>query len=246
MPGGAEDIFDPSFVKDVFDRCGPNYRTWSHIASFGFIWIWRRKCIEALPKPDNETPIVFDLMAGTGETWGYLLKQAPHIRKIVAIDISSKMVEYAISRLHKMRAEHIEVHEANVLTENLAPESADIVVCSFGLKTFNKQQQSKIANQVARLLKPGGSFSFVEASDPKGWMLRGVYRFYMCSVLPWIERLFLNGAQDFAMIGAYTAEFQNCGYFAKCLEREGLNVVYRRLFFGCASGVSGSRSILKD
>jgi ubiquinone/menaquinone biosynthesis C-methylase UbiE len=164
------------------------------------------------------------------------------LKKIVALDISSTMVKNAIVRLHHMRSTKIEVREVDILMQSASPAIADIIVCSFGLKTFNKEQQAKIAQYVAVTLKSSGAFSFVEASDPKGWALRGLYRFYMCRVLPLIERLFLNGAQDFAMIGDYTAAFVDSGHFANCLRSEGLTVEYRKLFFGCATAVYGTKS----
>jgi ubiquinone/menaquinone biosynthesis C-methylase UbiE len=236
-----KDIFDPNFVKGVFDRCGPNYRYWSQIASFGFVLLWRKQCIQSLPLQISEGALIYDLMAGTGETWGLLLKRYSNLNKIVALDISATMVKNAIERLHKMRATKIEVREADVLKQTALPASADIMVSSFGLKTFNNEQQARIAKYVAATLKPGGAFSFVEASDPQGWLFRLQYRFYMCRVLPFIERLFLNGAQDFAMIGDYTAAFVDCSHFASCLRNEGLIVEYRKLFFGCASAVCGRK-----
>jgi ubiquinone/menaquinone biosynthesis C-methylase UbiE len=237
-----KDIFDPNFVKGVFDRCGPNYRYWSQIASFGFVLLWRKQCIQSLPLQISEGALIYDLMAGTGETWGLLLKRYSNLNKIVALDISATMVKNAIERLHKMRATKIEVREADVLKQTALPASADIMVSSFGLKTFNNEQQARIAKYVAATLKPGGAFSFVEASDPQGWLFRLQYRFYMCRVLPFIERLFLNGAQDFAMIGDYTAAFVDCSHFASCLRNEGLIVEYRKLFFGCASAVCGRKA----
>jgi ubiquinone/menaquinone biosynthesis C-methylase UbiE len=241
MQRKEKDIFDPEFVKGVFDRCGPNYRYWSQIASFGFVWLWRHQCIQFLPAKVNDGTLIYDLMAGTAETWGLLLQRYPASTKIVALDISATMVKNAIERLHKMRATRIEIREADVLKQTSMPASADIIISSFGLKTFNKAQQKSIAKYVAATLKPGGAFSFVEASDPQGWLLRPLYRFYMCSVLPFIERSFLNGAQDFAMIGDYTAAFIDCSHFASCLRNEGLIVEYRKLFFGCASAVCGRK-----
>jgi ubiquinone/menaquinone biosynthesis C-methylase UbiE len=237
------DIFDPNFVKGVFDRCGPNYRYWSQIASFGFVWLWRKQCVQLLPLKINDGASIYDLMAGTGETWGLLLKRYSALNKIIALDISETMVKNAIERLHKMRATKIEVREADVLKQTALPASADVMISSFGLKTFNQEQQAGIAKFVAATLKSGGAFSFVEASDPHGWWFRPQYRFYMCRVLPFIERLFLNGAQDFAMIGDYTAAFVDCSHFASCLRDEGLTVQYRKLFFGCASVVYGEKPL---
>lgn len=237
----GNDIFDPAFVKGVFDRCGPRYRWWSQIASFGFVWIWRRQCVDGLPKQVRADATVVDLMAGTGETWDYLLRCQPQVGRIVAVDISSGMVRQAIDRLHRMPGRPIEVIEADILTEPLETGLADVVVCSFGLKTFNRMQQQKIAEQVSRILKPGGSFSFIEASDPDRWILRGVYRYYLRRILPMVERIFLQGAQDFAMIGIYTREFGDCRHFASCLHDSGLEVQVSAYFFGCATGVTGTR-----
>lgn len=241
MEKKEEDIFDPDFVKGVFDRCGPNYRYWSQIASFGFVSLWRKQCIELLPLQIADGASIYDLMAGTGETWGLLLKRYSTLNKIIALDISATMVRNAIERLHKMRATRIEVREADVLKQTALPASADILVSSFGLKTFNKEQQARIAKYVAATLKPGGAFSFVEAADPRGWLLHRPYRFYMCRVLPFIERLFLKGAKDFAMIGEYTAAFVDCSHFANSLKSEGLIVECRKLFFGCAYAVYGRK-----
>ncbi|WP_353308258.1 class I SAM-dependent methyltransferase [Shimia sp. NS0008-38b] len=59
-----------------------------------------------------------------------------------------------------------------------------VVVSSFGLKTFNEAQHVILAGQIARILKRGGQFALIEASDPKTWVLRPVYRFYLDRVLP--------------------------------------------------------------
>jgi demethylmenaquinone methyltransferase/2-methoxy-6-polyprenyl-1,4-benzoquinol methylase len=93
------------------------------------------------------------------------------------------------------------------------------------------------------VLKPGGSFSMIEASDPKGWWLRPIYLFHLKRVLPWVERLFLRGAEDFAMIGTYSSNFGDASAFAEMLRGEGLEVEYRRFFFGCATGVAGRKPL---
>ena len=250
------DIHDPRFVADLFDRCSANYRWWSAVASFGFTAIWRRKCIERLTgqrqvaRIDNgapghkpsQMPRVVDLMAGTGELWPHILRALPHAR-ITAIDISHRMHLDAVDRLHATRAHRIEHIEADALTTDLPDGIADVVVASFGLKTMTPDQQAILARQIARLLRPGGTFSLIEASDPKGWTLRPLYRFYMGNVLPLIERLFLRGAQDFSMIATYTRLFGDCSDMETALRAEGLIVSQQRHFFGCATSVAGMKPI---
>lgn len=190
--GPAPDIYDPAYVKDVFDRCSGRYIAFSYACSFGFTERWRRQCVAALPVPRSGLDLGYDLMAGTGEAWPHLLKRFSNLGAITAIDISTGMHEHAMARLHQHRAHKI---------------------------------------------------AFIEASDPSGWMLRPLYRFYMTGVLPMIERLFPQGAQDFSMIGQYTANFGDARNFAAELEAAGLQTDYHEYFFGCASGVSGRKPI---
>ena len=233
-------LYDPAFVAGLFDRCASNYRWWSAISSFGFTYIWRRQCVRLLPRPAPGTVIV-DLMAGTGELWPHLLRHAPDLATITALDISHGMHLHAVDRLHGARATRITHIEADALTTDLPEHHADLLVASFGLKTFSPEQQAILARQIARLLKPGGHFALIEASDPHGWALRPLYRAYIDHALPLIERLFLRGAQDFTMLGPYTRNFRDCTHMAAALRAEGLTVTFHRHFFGCATSVSGHK-----
>ncbi len=233
-------IYDPGFVKDVFDRCSDRYITFSYLCSFGFTERWRRQCVAALPSPNAEAE-GYDLMAGTGEAWSHLLRHHPAIGRIIAVDISEGMHRRAMERLHKSRADRITFVRDDVLVSDLPPDGADFIISTFGLKTFDRDQLRSLAGMVARALRPGGGFSMIEASDPSGWLLRPLYRFHLTRVLPIIERLFLRGAQDFALIGAYSTNFGDARAFADMLAEAGLEVHFRRYFFGCATGVSGRK-----
>ena len=239
-PAAAADIYDPRFVKDVFDRCSERYIAFSYACSFGFTERWRRQCVGALPSLQDKA-VGYDLMAGTGEARPHLLKRFPAIKAITAVDISSGMHRRALDRLHHHRAHKIDFIEDNVFSSGLADASADFVISTFGLKTFNPAQHGDLARLVARVLKPGGTFSMIEASDPKGWLLRPLYLFHLRTVLPLVERFLLRGAQDFAMIGTYSTNFGDASGIAAMLRAEGLEVEFRYYFFGCATGVSGRK-----
>ena len=241
----AVDIYAPAFVKGVFDRCSARYIAFSYACSLGFTERWRRQCVAALPEPGTRVaipePIGYDLMAGTGEVWPHLLKRFPAVGRIIAVDISSGMHQLALERLHAHRAHRIDFIEDDVLASDLEEASADFIVSTFGLKTFDAAQHARLAALVARVLKPGGSFSMIEASDPKGWWLRPLYLFHLRIILPLVERLFFKGAQDFSMIGTYSMNFGSAAEMADLLRAEGLEVSFKRYFFGCATGVAGKK-----
>ncbi|MFC4214051.1 class I SAM-dependent methyltransferase [Pseudophaeobacter arcticus] len=237
-----KDIYDPEFVANLFDRCSSNYRRWSAVSSFGFVSLWRHQCVGRLKSPKKTGAVVVDLMAGTGEVWPHLLRRFPDLDTITALDISHRMHLDAVDRLHGRYADRITHLEVDALHTNLPADYADLVISTFGLKTFDTDQQAVLANQIARILKPGGSFSLIEASDPKGWALRPLYRFYLDRMLPLIERLFLKGANDFSMIGIYTRNFGNSTHMADALRNAGLSVTLEKHFFGCATSVAGRKS----
>ena len=253
VPDEERDIYDPNFVADLFDRCAGHYRRWAAVASFGFVSLWRRQCAARLPGQialsrhkgaflNSRTPEIVDLMAGTGEVWPHILRLYPEAR-ITAIDISPEMHAQALTQLHGPYAHRIKHIAADALQHELAPASADIIVATFGLKTLTPAGQDVLARQIAGTLRPGGAFSLIEASDPKDWVLRPLYRFHLDTVLPLIERLFLKGAQDFSMLGTYTRSFGDCSHFAESLRREGLFVSQRQHFFGCATSVAGFKPL---
>jgi ubiquinone/menaquinone biosynthesis C-methylase UbiE len=160
-------------------RCSDRYIAFSLVCSFGFTERWRRQCVAAMPAPATNGAHGYDLMAGTGEVWPHLLKRFGDIGSITAVDISSGMHRHAMERLHAHRSHRIVFIEDDVLESALPSESADFVISTFGLKTFNLDQHARLAAVVARVLKPGGVFSMIEASDPIGWWLRPLYLFHL-------------------------------------------------------------------
>lgn len=244
MQSTDEEIYDPEFVKKLFDRCSEKYILFSYVCSLGFTERWRRECAELLEFEQGRVQQGYDLMAGTGEIWPHLLKVHPSISSITAVDISSGMHKRALNRLHKERARKVAFIEDNVLNSQLEDVSADFVVSTFGLKTFNQRQQEELAQLISRILKPGGQFALIEASDPKGWFLRPLYLFYLKTGLPLVERLFLRGAQDFAMIGKYATSFSDAHFIEGKLKANGLETRFKRHFFGCATSVSGFKPTL--
>ena len=115
------------------------------------------------------------------------------------------------------------------------------MISTFGLKTFDAGQHMRLAALIARVLRPGGSFAMIEASDPRGWWLRPLYLLHLKTILPLVERLLLRGAQDFALIGTYSTRFGDASGIAEMLRAEGLEVVFSKHFFGCATSVSGRK-----
>jgi ubiquinone/menaquinone biosynthesis C-methylase UbiE len=227
--------YDSESVRTLFDDMASTYGYINLIASFGFAARWRHQAADGLPLASADC--VVDLMSGMGELWRSLAKALPASAKVVGVDFSSEMVRRARREWHF----RVEIEVADALAWNLESVRADIVVSSFGLKTFDRDQQRRLAGTVAQLLRPGGAYSFVEISVPSFGPLRTVYMFYLKWVIPLVGRILLGDPECYRMLGVYTQAFENTTYFAGCLREAGLEVMPVSYFFGCATGVKGMK-----
>ena len=234
------DIYDTGFVSRLFDRMAQTYGVTNYLSSFGFSEIWRRRCVDRVDWTKvRATATVLDLMSGMGECW-HLVRRATAC-PVTGVDISPVMVRKSIHQATRNRIDGIRVLQEDVLNTSLAGECADVIISSFGLKTFNDRQQRELAVQVGRLLRPGGAFSFVEISVPPFGPLRAPYMFYLRRVIPLIGKYFAGDDHSYRYLGVYTEAFSDARSFAGHLRDNRLEVTYHSYFFGCATGVTGRK-----
>ena len=230
------DIYDPSFVGRLFDEMARTYGIVNLVSSFGFTIRWRRQCLRSIEVAPADS--VLDLMTGMGELCPDLLQMVGASGKVRAVDISPVMCERARQRAPS-NDQRLHVIQADALSCPIEDASVDCVVSTFGLKTFNLSQWASLANEVSRVLRPGGQFSFLEISVPRGRLLRWPYLFYLNHVIPMIGRVALGNPDNYRYLGVYTVAFQDCNRAARCFADAGLLVQHHSYFFGCATGISG-------
>lgn len=232
------DINSPEFVRELFNEMSRTYGVVNVVSSFGFCLRWRRQCLEGAGIHPHHT--VCDLMSGMGELWPSVVRRLRHAGHIFGVDLSPAMSERARKAATRLTIP-INVLVEDALANSIQDGRADVVVSSFGLKTFNDEQLRILAHQVARILKPGGRLSFVEISAPPSGVLRKLYMFYVGRVIPVIGRLLLGNPENYRLLGVYTESFANCSQFLRHCADAGLRVQTQSYFFGCATGVVGDR-----
>jgi ubiquinone/menaquinone biosynthesis C-methylase UbiE len=232
----AGDRYDPESVRRLFDDMAATYGHVNLITSFGFTVRWRHQVVADLPLATALS--VVDLMSGMGELWRSLAARVPASATVVGVDFSEQMAQ----RAPRAWPFTLQMRIADVLAGVGPPASADVVVSSFGLKTFSPAQQQVLAHTVASLLKPGGAYSFIEISVPRSAFLRPFYMFYLKHVIPLIGRALLGNPDCYRMLGVYTEAFGNTAHFAGCLRAAGLTAIETSHFFGCATGVRGVKT----
>ncbi|MBN7815307.1 class I SAM-dependent methyltransferase [Algoriphagus pacificus] len=242
MRKSINDLYDPEFVSGMFDRMSKTYGFANLITSFGFTSRWRKQCIQQLPKI-KESAYGYDLMSGMGEAWTDIQTRLKPEGLIIAVDISDEMNKKAGEHLKRLKVKKIRIEQKNVLKNDIPSDSADFIISTFGLKTFDKDQQKKLAIEISRILKPGGSFSLIEISEPKILVLKWFYMFYLKYIIPLIGKIFLGNTDDYRMLGMYCQNFKISQFFHSCLLEQNLNSTFKNYFFGCASGVFGKKEI---
>ncbi len=235
----ADNIYNPEFVKQLFNRMSSSYERMNYITSFGFSIRWRRMFLNPLLATDSEIEIL-DLLSGMGETWNAIAQKFPNAN-ISALDFSSEMMKKASIKNNKRFNGNVKLLQQNLLQNSLPTNHYHYVTCAFGLKTFDDEQLRILASEIHRVLKVGGEFSFVEVSKPNNIILRGLYGFYLGQVIPILGKLLLGNPTEYKMLWRYTNKFENSLSTMDIFAKAGLITNHSSYFFGCATGFYGRK-----
>lgn len=233
------DIYERGFVIALFDEMSKTYGVVNYVCSFGFCERWRRQAIDGIHiQPDAQ---IVEMMSGSGECWRFFQKRLSSRGRVLSLDISTEMCRRASANRTRFPALNVEVGQLDALDSGLADGCADHVVACFGLKTFSESQLARLASEVKRLLKPNGSFSFVEVSVPHAAWFKAIYLFYLHRVVPLIGRCFLGNPENYRLLGVYTERFGSGARVQALFEVCGFRVRCDELFFGCARRLVGMK-----
>ncbi len=100
-----------------------------------------------------ERDVALELGCGTGTT---ALRLAPSVRRLVATDLSTRMIEIAREKAAADRVEHVRFERATVFDDALEPGSFDVVL-AFNLLHLLDDLPGAL-RRIHELLKPGGTF----------------------------------------------------------------------------------------
>lgn len=234
-----ENIYNPEFVKTLFNKMSTSYERMNYITSFGFSIRWRSQFLRVLDSNKNKIELI-DLLTGMGETWESIQKTFPGAI-ISALDFSQGMLHSAKKKNEHHFGNGIFLLQQDVLENTIPSDHFDIVTCAFGLKTFDGIQLTKLAIEIKRILKPNGQFSFVEVSKPKNPVLKALYRFYLGRLIPVFGKLMLGDPTEYKMLWQYIDKFENAKKAMEIFRLQGLEVRYNSYFFGCATGFNGKK-----
>jgi len=240
-PEATPALYEADDVRTLFDRMATSYDRMNIALSLGFARRWRRQLL-GLVGATGSRRRVLDLMSGRGETWTEIERRLPQA-EITAVDFSAQMMAHAETRSRARFGGRVRLRQEDALNGTAERASFDVVVSAYGLKTFDTPQLERLAAEVARVLRPGGSFAFIDVTEPTSRALRVAYLSYLRWMVPLAATLLNSDPTEYRMLHRYLAGFGDGSRAVEAFQSQpGLHVEVRRHFFGCATSISGRRS----
>jgi len=221
------------WVRGMFGRVAARYDLLNHLLSFNLDRRWRAHTVErvadVLSRPDAK---VLDLCCGTGDV---LLSLAAARRglTIFGSDFCHPMLIEAQRKIaaHKLRSP---LFEADALALPLASDSLDLITVAFGFRNLTNYRHG--LDELARVLKPGGTLAILEFSQPTNRLFAGPYGFFSTRVLPWVGGMISGSRDAYTYLPESIKKFPGAEGLAEQMRSAGFSgVEFERLTFGAVA-----------
>lgn len=168
LPQGEEKRAE---VRRLFDTISPRYDLVNRVMTFGMDVGWRRTAVASLRLAGRS--LVADLACGTGDLCSELERRG---YRAIGLDFSHGMLVNARTPSPLV--------EADVTQLPLRDASIDGVTCGFALR--NVVSLERLFAELARVVRPGGRFALLDASEPDNPVVRAGHGLYFKRVVPLI------------------------------------------------------------
>lgn len=218
-------------VRDMFDRIVPRYDLMNRIMTGGRDVAWRRLSVrEALRNGDPARSVVLDIATGTGDL-AMALRDAGAAH-VTGLDFSEVMLGEAMRKdAATGQKPQIAWVVGDAMALPFADGSFDAVTVGFGLRNMPNYHDALI--EVARVLRPGGTFVCLETTPMTQPFLQRSFHWCFSHVVPLVGGLLSGDHAAYSYLPASAAVFPDAENLGQTMIRAGLvNVRYLRLGAG--------------
>ncbi|HYR53234.1 MAG TPA: bifunctional demethylmenaquinone methyltransferase/2-methoxy-6-polyprenyl-1,4-benzoquinol methylase UbiE [Candidatus Dormibacteraeota bacterium] len=170
-----------SQVRDMFASIARRYDHGNQVLSMGLHHRWRRAAV--LLSGANEGGQVLDCATGTGDLALEFQRAVGETGRVIGTDFCAEMLEIAREKAAR-DGRGTRFEEADALRLPYASGAFDVASIAFGIR--NVDDPVRGLEEMARVVRPGGSVVVLEFGQPGGALFGPLYRFYSASILPQI------------------------------------------------------------
>ena len=216
-------------IRRVFAAVAERYDVMNDLMSFTLHRWWKRRFVASVlrARPD----VVVDLAGGTGDVAVALAEAG---KRAIVCDPSVEMM--AVGRRRGANVAWV-AGEAEALP--FATASVDCLTIAFGIR--NVTSLADALREIARVLKPGGTFHCLEFSTPRVWA-RPFYDVFSFFVIPRLGAAVAQAPEAYRYLVESIRKVPDQERFAAAIAAAGLSeVAWRDMTFGVVSIHSGRK-----
>lgn len=163
------------YVRRLFATIADRYDLITIVLSYGQDRRWKQRLVDrAQVGPASR---VLDAAAGTGDIAFECERRGA---RVVGLDITHRMIELAQRKAHATRAARATFLVGDMMALPFSDSSFDVVTTGYGLR--NVPELTSAIREIARVLRPGGTFVSLDFDKPRNRLLRAVYLSYLTIV----------------------------------------------------------------
>ena len=218
-------------IRHMFNRISTSYDLVNRVLSGGIDLYWRKMAVRALHKESDLC--VLDVATGTGDLAIAIAKKTA--AKVVAVDISNKMISIAQRKIAKKKLSgRITTMQADSEALPFAANSFHAATIAFGIRNFEHVEKS--LHNLHRVLKPSGRLVILELSTPSNRCFANLYNLYSRGFLSVVGGVLSGHRQAYRYLWRSIKNFPEGQVLVDILEKAGFkNVSCQTLTGGICS-----------
>lgn len=234
-------------IRSMFNNIAPSYDFLNHLLSLNVDHYWRWRTTRIVPPivaTDARASLpILDMCTGTGDLALAYDKAAKGQVPIIGADFCHEMLVRAeVKAKRKNAGERIRFLEADAQHLPFPSDMFQITTVAFGLRNVTDTDLG-IAEMV-RVTHPGGRIAILEFSQPRGFLLGPLYRFYFKHILPRLGQWISRSKDDaYRYLPESVMQFPDGEALAERLRSHGLtDVSWKPMTFGIATLYVGTKA----
>lgn len=192
-------------------------------------------------REDYHVAPILDLCTGTGDLALAYHKAAKGQVPIVGADFCHEMLVRAEAKARRKNIEQIRFLEADAQHLPFPDDMFQITTVAFGLR--NVTDTDKGIAEMVRVTQPGGRIAILEFSQPRGFLMGPMYRFYFRHILPRVGQMISRSKDNaYRYLPESVMQFPDGEALAERLRGHGLiDVKWHAMTFGIATLYVGTK-----